>query len=170
MKRPQPTQLQYLTGDATQPVGGGHKLIIHVCNDVGAWGRGFTTSLNYRWPVVEMAFRAWHLGSTDLERLKAFMTGSFKLGAVQFVDVNDAITIANMVAQHGLGRANEPIRYDALRECLGHVEEYCWDGKQTIHAPKFGAGLAGGDWDRIRKITEVALCERGIPVAIYERA
>ena len=30
----------YTQGDATQPIGEGTKIIVHVCNDIGGWGRG----------------------------------------------------------------------------------------------------------------------------------
>ncbi len=38
------SQITYLTGDATQPQSAGPKLIVHVCNDIGGWGRGFVVA------------------------------------------------------------------------------------------------------------------------------
>ena len=35
------TAIQYLTGDATAPTASGNKIIAHVCNDIGGWGKGF---------------------------------------------------------------------------------------------------------------------------------
>lgn len=36
------TTIEHLQGDATRrPVGPGPKIIAHICNDVGGWGRGF---------------------------------------------------------------------------------------------------------------------------------
>ena len=35
------TSIQYLTGDATAPQSQGNKIICHVCNDIGGWGKGF---------------------------------------------------------------------------------------------------------------------------------
>jgi O-acetyl-ADP-ribose deacetylase (regulator of RNase III) len=43
-------QIHYVTGDATAPIGTGHKIIAHVCNDIGAWGAGFVLALSKRWP------------------------------------------------------------------------------------------------------------------------
>ena len=34
-------QINYLKGDATVPLGDGPKIIVHVCNDIGEWGKGF---------------------------------------------------------------------------------------------------------------------------------
>jgi O-acetyl-ADP-ribose deacetylase (regulator of RNase III) len=43
------SEIFYMTGDATAPVGEGQKLIVHVCNDIGAWGAGFVLALSKRW-------------------------------------------------------------------------------------------------------------------------
>ena len=43
----------YVTGDATRPVGTGNKVLVHVCNDVGGWGRGFVMALSARWSAPE---------------------------------------------------------------------------------------------------------------------
>jgi len=42
--------IAYVMGDATAPKADGPKIIVHVCNDVGAWGRGFVVALSRRWP------------------------------------------------------------------------------------------------------------------------
>ena len=52
-------EIKYITGDATQPVGEGNKIIVHVCNDVGGWGRGFVMALSKRWKEPEMKYREW---------------------------------------------------------------------------------------------------------------
>ncbi|RYD76612.1 MAG: Appr-1-p processing protein, partial [Verrucomicrobiaceae bacterium] len=41
--------IHYVTGDATRPEGDGARVICHVCNDIGGWGRGFVTALSKRW-------------------------------------------------------------------------------------------------------------------------
>ncbi|HJK89231.1 MAG TPA: hypothetical protein RMH85_21120 [Polyangiaceae bacterium LLY-WYZ-15_(1-7)] len=52
--------IDYVVGDATRPGGDGPKIIVHVCNDVGGWGRGFVTALSKRWAAPEEAYRAWY--------------------------------------------------------------------------------------------------------------
>ncbi len=56
----------------------GAKMIAHVCNDIGGWGKGFVLALSHRWPEPEKANRAWH-------RDRA--TNDFGLGPVQLVQV-----------------------------------------------------------------------------------
>jgi hypothetical protein len=52
-----------LIGDATKPEGAGVKIIAHVCNDIGAWGRGFVLALSKLSPAPERAFREWYAGA-----------------------------------------------------------------------------------------------------------
>jgi len=35
------TGISYIKGDATAPQGKGVKVIAHLCNDLGGWGKGF---------------------------------------------------------------------------------------------------------------------------------
>jgi hypothetical protein len=37
-----------------------------------------------------------------------------------------------------------------------------------IHAPTFGAGLAGGNWNKIEQIIKDEIVNRGIKVTIYK--
>ncbi|MFD9821428.1 CsbD family protein [Streptomyces violascens] len=65
-------------GDATSPQGKGVKLIAHVCNDLGGWGKGFVVSISRRWPEPEASYRRWHRERSG---------NDFGMGAVQFVGV-----------------------------------------------------------------------------------
>ena len=49
-------QIHYRVGDATAPVADGPKIIAHICNDIGAWGRGFVLAISRRWPEPEKAY------------------------------------------------------------------------------------------------------------------
>lgn len=156
------TTITYLTGDATRPQGDDPKVITHVCNDVGAWGAGFVLALSLRWPEPELAYLRWH----------KIRTPDFGLGRVQYVSVNRTTTVANMVAQRGLGSRRSPLSYDALEECLADVAQYCTDGPDgvwaSVHMPRIGCGLAGGSWDKVESIIRRQLCDRRIPVTVYD--
>lgn len=152
--------IQYIEGDATYPIGHGPIIIPHICNDIGAWGRGFVLSLSKRWPHVEHAYRQWHQRAAGKP---------FVLGEVDFVKADEKITVANMIAQHGL-RSNinpEPIKYDSLILCLAEVRRCARDIGARIHMPQIGSGLAGGDWKRIESIIYSELSSKGIPVCVY---
>lgn len=138
--------ITYLTGDATAPVGRGPKVIAHICNDVGVWGAGFVLALSKKWHRPEQQYLAW-----------AAERSRFRLGHVQYVKVqSDPVThVANMIAQRSVGpdkQGKPPIRYDALEKCLREVNTFAKLNNASLHAPKFGAGLAGGDWSKIEQI------------------
>ena len=153
-------KITYLKGDATYPIGKGNKIIAHVCNDIGAWGAGFVLAISKRWNEPEAMYRS-------LKRLRR----GYVLGDVQEVLVTDEdcekqIFIANMIAQHDIATCNyslsydfngnaiyePPIRYDAVRECLIKVNEFAKSLNASIHMPRIGCGLAGGEWSEIAKI------------------
>ena len=57
-----PLTITYQIGDATQPIGDHPKIIVHVCNDAGGWGKGFVLAVSRRWREPERRYRAWHRG------------------------------------------------------------------------------------------------------------
>lgn len=136
-------KINFITGDATSPIGDGKKIICHICNDIGAWGAGFVLAISKKWKQPEKEY----LSMPKSER---------RLGNVQLVQVETDIAVANMIAQHKVRSEKDhgyiPIRYDAVRECLTAVNKHAVENNATLHAPKFGTGLAGGDWFEIEKI------------------
>ena len=77
-----------------------------------------------------------------------------------------------MVAQRGLGPGREgpPIRYDAVAECLQKVAEKAAELGASVHMPRIGCGLAGGEWSHIEPLIEEHLCGRGVSVTVYDLA
>ncbi len=152
-------EIFYHVGDATSPSTKGNKIIAHICNDQGAWGKGFVLALSRRWRQPAKAFKTWFREKSE-----------FGLGTVQLVQVEPDVWVANMVAQHGL-RAQKgvpPIRYEALEKCLEKVAVKAKELGATVHMPRIGCGLAGGDWSSIEPIIVDALCEQEIEVTIYD--
>jgi len=153
--------IHYIIGDATLP----RQLpatITHVCNSVGGFGKGFVVSLRDRYPITERAYREWfaHKDSVSGEGWTA--TGPFGLGEVQFVQVSPHIQVANMIAQEGIRwvGGTPPIRYGSLDKCLQAVNEK--SAGRTLHAPRMGSVLSGGDWETI-----VELIEKNITMDIF---
>jgi O-acetyl-ADP-ribose deacetylase (regulator of RNase III) len=153
--------IDYRTGDATEPVGEGRRIICHVCNDIGGWGRGFVVALSKKWPEPEAQYRAWHARGEE---------AGFKLGAIQLVDVKDGLSVANMIAQHGVHPQRDvpPIRYDALAQCLASLAEHAQGVGASIHMPRIGCGLAGGKWPEVEAIIQRTLCAAGVSVHVYD--
>lgn len=134
--------IRYIIGDATLPI---HRpaLIIHIVNDEGHWGAGFVTSLSKKYPKAENAYR--HIPVDHL-----------KLGSTLFVPVDRGVVVANMIAQRSIKVVDgkPPIRYDAVAACLKSIDQRLSQQfiKYSIHAPRFGTGLAGGTWDKIEPL------------------
>ena len=154
-------RLRLVEGDATDPKTGGPKIIAHVCNDVGAWGKGFVRAVTGRWPEPEQDYRQWHRDRAD---------NDFGLGAVRLVQVESDIWVANMIGQHGIkhGASGPPIRYDAVAQCLVSVADHTLRMRASVHMPRIGCGLAGGRWEQIEPIIVTALCRRDIVVTVYD--
>ncbi|WP_338702440.1 macro domain-containing protein [Streptomyces sp. Q6] len=155
------SEITYVRGDATVPWGKGPRLIVHVCNDIGGWGRGFVLALSRRWPEPEKAYRRWH-------RERA--ANDFGLGAVQFVRVEPHLWVANLIGQRGIrtGSQGAPVRYEAIAEGLGAVAEQATALGASVHMPRIGCGLAGGTWERVEPLVVERVAARGIPVTVYD--
>ena len=150
-----------LKGDATQPQAKGNRIIAHICNDLGGWGKGFVVAVSKRWPEPESAYRAWHRGRSK---------NDFGLGAVELVRVEPYVWVANMVAQRGMktGSNGPPIRSEAVRACLRKLAVEAKRLGASVHMPRIGCGLAGGRWEEIEPILADELTSQGVEVTVYD--
>jgi O-acetyl-ADP-ribose deacetylase (regulator of RNase III) len=153
-------EVKYLKGDATQPIGHGNKIIVHVCNDVGAWGKGFVMAISKRWKEPENNYREWAKSGKN-----------FQLGEVQFVQVEPKIWIANMIGQRDIRKGKDgtaPVRYDAIKKGLSKVSVFAREINATVHMPRIGCGLAGGTWDQIEPTLTHELTSIGVETIVYD--
>ena len=153
-------EINYLKGDATAPIGEGNKIIVHICNDIGGWGKGFVLAISKKWKQPEREYRNWHKSQDD-----------FELGKVQFVQVEDDVWVANLIEQHKIKRdekGNAPIRYAAIKQGIVEVARLAKKLNATIHMPRIGCGLAGGKWEQIRPIIDHELITFGIETTVYD--
>lgn len=135
----------------------GYNVIIpHVCNNVDLFGAGFAQDVAKKYPEVKNNYHM--LGKRFLQSHP---------GYVQFIDVeyeprySRSLVIANMIAQNGI-RSKEnprPLNYAYLVKSMIEVKKYClskFGNEDTvmINCPKFGSGLAGGNWDFINCLIE----------------
>jgi len=153
--------ITYLIGDATSPTSTGNKIIVHICNDIGAWGKGFVMALSKKWKAPEKEYKTWAKSGVQ-----------FQLGEVQFVQVEPDIWVANMIAQRDIKTKSKrdlpPIRYEAVQQALSKVNTFAKQREASIHMPRIGCGLAGGTWDKIEPIINNELATRGIAVTVYD--
>ena len=85
------------------------------------------------------------------------------------VTVEDDILVVNIIGQRGLRsrRRRKVVVYDAVREGLVRVRKLA-KSIATVHMPRIGCGLAGGDWSVMEKIVQEELADHGIPVTVYD--
>lgn len=152
-------EIIYLKGDATLPQANGIKIIAHICNDIGGWGKGFVVAISKRWKAPEIAYREWHKTRTD-----------FVLGNIQVVQVEDDIFVANVLAQRGIGIINNqpPINYEAVESCLSELAKNAQTLQASVHMPRIGCGLAGGKWEIIEPIIQKTLLANDIETFVYD--
>ncbi len=146
----------YVVGDATLPVGDDPAVIVHVCNDIGAWGAGFMLALSARDKRPEWAYKS---------------RKDRKLGEIQIIldyAGDDSISVVNMIAQHGVGGPGPNIRYAWLWHCLEKVRNYAFNLGACVHMPRIGCGLGGGDWNVVEALIENTLCKGNVPVFVYD--
>ncbi len=163
--------IHYISGDLFSHIPQDKSVIIpHIVNDVGAWGAGFVIPLARHFPLAKQKYLKWSQG-IDLK--------PFRLGQVQYVLVkdnpNNRIWVANMVSQSGIVNIQntKPIRYAALVKCMESVKDAAYNISPTenvcqILAPKFGAGLAQGNWLFIEELINEIWDDLDVTVFEYE--
>lgn len=154
-------KIKYIKGDATVPQAKGITITVHICNNLGGWGKGFVLAISKRWPEPEKTYREWHRNRVQ---------NDFELGSTQLVQVSDHIFVGNMIAQQGIktGSNGVPIRYEAVEECLEKIGIEAQKLEASIHMPRIGCGLAGGKWYNIEPIIERTLLTKNIDVYVYD--
>lgn len=80
--------------------------------------------------------------------------------------------VVNSYTQYSYGRnhadgVNKPLDYEALTLCMRKIN-HTFKGKH-IGLPQIGAGLAGGDWQRIKEIIKTELKDCDVTVIIFKR-
>lgn len=137
----------YIEGDLIKLAKEGmFDIIAHGCNCMCTMGAGIARQIAEEWPEVARRDKLTTPGDKR------------KLGTISpvFVEQGDLIVV-NMYTQLGFG-AGLQVDYTAIDLAFSHLTTYT---RHFMHEegflpevgiPKIGAGLGGGDWDRIEKI------------------
>jgi len=161
--------ISHISGDVTELVKSTqHRVVAHIVNDAGKYGAGVSGAIAKAWPEAEEYYRRQYKAARH----------NVKLGCVLWTGAYDNVMVAQMVAQRGVrSSANaKPIRYDALEECLTKLArgarvlpdaDAVRDPTRnvSIHMPRIGSSLAGGDWGIIEPLIDEVLWD--LQVFIY---
>lgn len=86
--------------------------------------------------------------------------------------IESQVVVINAYTQYKYGRNHsdgdkKPIDYEALILCMRKIN-HIFEGKH-IGLPKIGAGLAGGDWVKIKKIIQSELVDMKVTIVNYKK-
>lgn len=148
--------------------------IPHVCNNVDLFGAGFAASISEKFPIVKENYHM--LGKTFLKN---------NMGHCQIMKVFEnkeyehKIYAVNMIAQNGIPstKNTRAINYLGLVKSMNTLSRFIKSEtgflKKSenieIHTPKFGSGLAGGNWNFISDLIEDIWGEFDVYVYNYSK-
>jgi O-acetyl-ADP-ribose deacetylase (regulator of RNase III) len=118
-------------------------VIVHGCNCFCKMGRGIAKTIKQEFPVAYAADMKTMPG--DQNKL-----GTYTENTIQIE--NHILVVVNAYTQYKYWGKEANIDYKALRSCFKEISKNYFNLR--IGIPKIGAGLAGGDWDKIQGIIE----------------
>lgn len=128
----------------------------HVCNNIDLFGAGFAAAVASHYPEVKTNYHL--LG-------KNFLSNNFGYSQILMVDeepkYRHKLFFVNMIAQNGVKGYNNPrpLNYFALSQSMYKLSHFIHKNFNNIndveiHCPKFGSGLAGGNWEFISDLID----------------
>lgn len=143
---------------------GNFDVIAHGCNCFSRMKRGIA-------PQMAAAFRCdryrledqKHAGDIrKLGQIETMSSGSF--GSEHY---EKTFSVVNAYTQYHWDSKGKPLDYEAFTLCMRKIN-HIFHGEH-IGLPQIGAGLAGGDWQRIKKIIQTELKDMNVTVVIYKK-
>ena len=149
--------MQTMTGDLIALAQAGRfSLIAHGCNCHCTMGAGIAKGIKAAFPAAWDADRATKSGDRA------------KLGqctAVTVALVTGDLVVVNAYTQYDWRGGGVKVDYDAVASCMAWIKRR--HTGRVIGLPKIGAGLAGGDWERITGIIDRELAGEDVTVVEY---
>jgi len=147
-------------GDLIKLAQDGHfDIITHGCNCWCRMGAGIAPQIKEAFPSAWEADKETDSG--DIQKLGTFIVGK------EYVKGNKTLRVVNAYTQYRYDQYSKPLDYEALTLCMRKINHQ-FKG-MSIGLPKIGAGLAGGDWNRIKKIIETELNTMDVWIVNYKK-
>jgi len=152
---------QEVYGDLIKLTKDGHfDVITHGCNCMCKMGAG----------IAPQMARAFGCNGYPLEELST--EGDMdKLGRIDWkyypISPNKSVAVVNSYTQYSPAPWLKPLDYEALTLCMRKIN-HAFKGKH-VGLPQIGAGLAGGDWERIKQIIQTELKDCNTTVVIFKK-
>ncbi len=155
--RPCGSTMKTVNGDLLQLAREGEfDVILHGCNCQCAMGAGIAKFIKAAFPEAYEADLATTKG--DRSKMGSISTATISRDGVELIVVNG-------YTQFQWRGRGVKVDYDALRSVFANVAEQF--GGKRIGYPKIGAGLAGGDWERIAAIIDEELAGEDHTLVVF---
>lgn len=156
--------------------GGMFDVIVHGCNCFCTQKSGIAASMaktfgTDKFPMEKLS------SASDIRKLGNIDYKSFKVSQMSIHDADHTgietqelkyhLTVVNAYTQYYYSRTKKPLDYEALTLCMRKINKI-FKG-ENIGLPQIGSGLAGGDWNRIKKIIQKELIDCNVTVVIYNK-
>lgn len=169
--------MKYIDGDLiTLAKEGKFDVIAHGCNCLSTMGAGIAPQMAKAFGADKFEMETW--GPT-IEKLGNIDYQTFVLGENAIWSLEDGknnrnepeLIVVNAYTQNMYGRNHSdgvlvPFDYEAFTICMRKMN-HVFKGKH-IGMPKIGAGLAGGNWNRIEHIINMELRDCGVTIVNYK--
>ena len=150
--------IEYINGDVFKSK---DHILIHGCNCFGVMGAGVALKVKQLYPRAYQADKDTALG-------KPSKLGDYSWSIQKHAYYPQQIIIINAYTQFGYSsNSSDPnVDYDAIRTVMNAINENFPENllHESICMPKIGAGLGGGDWDKISDIINSVFKTRVIHV------
>lgn len=126
-------------------------LMVHGCNCFHSFGKGFAAIVKQKYPQAYIADKKTAIGSRN------------KLGTYSLAETDDGVII-NLYSQfhYGFNKVNCDLK--AIKEGFTLLnKEY---KNKSVCIPRIGAGLAKGDWSKIKPIIDLVTPDLNITLFI----
>jgi hypothetical protein len=155
--------IQYLQGDVTDPSGEGSRIVVQLCNDLGAWEDPWLQAVSRRWRQPEKAYKKW---------FKENGCQPLPLGEVQFVEVEPQLWVASLIGLQRKGRSEAlPLVPEAaIRQGLKRIALLARTQGCSIHMSRLGTVKGAQAWTTISRLVKEELIDHGLPVTVYDPA
>jgi O-acetyl-ADP-ribose deacetylase (regulator of RNase III) len=121
-------------------------VFVHGCNCWNVMGAGVALEVVKRYPA------AYYDGDLMTVRGDENKLGTYTKWEGKHFLYDQPITVVNAYTQFYPNPDIKPLDYDALETVMVTINAHFYD--KSICMPRIGAGLAGGDWNRILEILE----------------
>jgi O-acetyl-ADP-ribose deacetylase (regulator of RNase III) len=139
-------------------------LIAHGCNCFCTMGSGIAKQIHEEFP--EAYKRDCETAKGDINKLGNYSLEWILPSTTRVPRLAKEFRLLNLYTQYRYGKDQIQIDYEALTLGLRKIN-HNFSGK-TIGLPMIGAGLAGGDWNKIKKIIETELINMDVTIVYYE--